>query len=341
MEGVASHGRGPAKIIFLRVAPLNQALAEPDRMNLSHAAIEAHFNQSDYARQGLRFRIESGSFHKSAHMPPATKASGTLPYTRTERVTQYFLACDCQTVRAGLPGFHIHSLVVGSRFFGSIFRLLRWSRPRVPFGNAELDRRLDLLAAEGDRLTAEIPCLFAPDIHRALGHAVAGNFRGSIVYDSLRLRMTLDQLPETDNDLKTMAPALDMLLLLQRLLSQSHPDPVRAVARAWQTLKTRRAWEQVTWSSPEGGLPHPDYPQDVLGFINVLSSDFWADYDYTSKPVRDWLASPERLKKLSTEDLKAVFTHIVRSERFCDGAWQSTLKSGLMDELLATRTFQP
>jgi hypothetical protein len=30
----------------------------------------------------------------------------------------------------------------------------------------------------------------------------------------------------------------------------------------------------------------------------------------------------------------------VRSERFCDGAWQSTLKSGLMDELLATRTFK-
>lgn len=341
MEGVTSHGRDPTEILFLRVAPSNKAFAEPDRMNLSYAAIEAHFNQSDYARRGLRFHIESSSFHKSVHMPPATKASGTLPYTRAERVTQYFLACDCQTVRAGLPGFHIHSLVVGSRFFGSVFRLLRWSRPRVPFGNAALDRRLDLLAVEGDRLATEFPSLFAAEMHRALGHAVAGKFRGSIVYDSLRLRMTLDQLPETDNDLKAMVPALDTLLLVRKQLALSRPDPIRAVARAWQTLKARKAWEQVTWSPPEGGFSHPDYPQDVLGFINVLSSDFWADYDYTSKPVRDWLTSPERLKKLSTEDLKAVFTHIVRSERFCDGAWQNTLKSGLMDELLSTRTFQP
>jgi hypothetical protein len=309
-------------------------------MNLSHAAIEAHFNQSDYARQGLRFRIESGSFHKSAHMPPATKASGTLPYTKTERITQYFLACDCQTVRAGLPGFHIHSLVLGSRFFGSLFRLLRWSRPRVPLGNAELDRRLDLLAVEGERLATEFPSLFAAEMHSALDHAVSCKFSGSIVYDSLRLRMTLDRLPDTDNELKAMAPALDTLLLVRKQLALSRPDPIRAVARAWQTLKARKAWEQVTWSTPKGGLPHPDYPQDVHGFMNVLSSDFWADHDYTSKPVREWLASPERLKKLSMEDLKAVFTHIVRSERFCDGAWESTLKSGLMDELLATSAFQ-
>ena len=309
--------------------------------SLSHAAIEAYFNRSDYAKQGLQFRIESDRFHKSAHMPPATKASGTLSYTTTQRVTHYSLACRCNAVRAGLPGFHIHSLVFGSRFFGSAFRLLRWSRPRVTLGNPELDGRLDLLAAEGVCLRAEIPALFAPEMHSAFSSAVAGGFRGSIVYDSLRLSMTLDRLPETENDLKAIAPVLDMLLRVKYLLSQSRPDPLRAVARAWQTLKTHKSWEHITWSGPDGGLPHPDYPQDVVGLINVLSADFWTDHDYTSKPVRDWLAAPERLKTLSTQDLKAVFTHIVRSERFCDGAWQTTLKSGLMDKLLATPTFQP
>jgi hypothetical protein len=87
---------------------------------------------------------------------------------------------------------------------------------------------------------------------------------------------------------------------------------------------------------PDGAItmPFPLYAEDVEEFFRLASQPCWNDYDYTKSNASEMLNYEEFIKNASIENVKTMLTYCVRSERFCDGFWNSVLSSGRVVVLL-------
>jgi hypothetical protein len=96
----------------------------------------------------------------------------------------------------------------------------------------------------------------------------------------------------------------------------------------------------VTWRSATpradgvGTLPYPDYDPIVDQFRQLVSQEFWCDYDYQMAEVGAMLSDETSIAIASLDQIKSMFTYFVRGERFCDGLQNRLIREGAIAAIL-------
>lgn len=95
-----------------------------------------------------------------------------------------------------------------------------------------------------------------------------------------------------------------------------------------------------TWGggekSPEGAItmPYPVYPPDVQEFFRLAARPCWSDDGYEPTAAATMLEDDKTIQQATIDQVRAMVTHCVRGERFCDGHWEAVLRSGKIVALL-------
>ncbi|USD68004.1 DUF6508 domain-containing protein [Vibrio sp. SCSIO 43136] len=74
----------------------------------------------------------------------------------------------------------------------------------------------------------------------------------------------------------------------------------------------------------------PSYPREIIDFMENLQSDLWVNSNYCFSDSTEVI---ENLDNASAMDIKGIFTHFARIERFCDGAWIGILEKQPWEQL--------
>jgi hypothetical protein len=95
-----------------------------------------------------------------------------------------------------------------------------------------------------------------------------------------------------------------------------------------------------TFTKPaEPGEPPPrhiEYTDDVVAFFHIVGSpaSCWNDYNYVSNNGRDKIFDDTSITNATLDDIRAMLTYYIRSERFGDGSWLHLLESGRITAVL-------
>jgi hypothetical protein len=81
-------------------------------------------------------------------------------------------------------------------------------------------------------------------------------------------------------------------------------------------------------------MPHPSYDEIVIAFMQEASQNWWSDVEYTNSNARAMLDEPSLVAKASIDQIRSMLTLCVRSERFCDGAWETIFEKGYLLAIL-------
>ena len=73
---------------------------------------------------------------------------------------------------------------------------------------------------------------------------------------------------------------------------------------------------------------YPQYSADVFAFYHLAGRPCWTDYNYLESEAVKHVDDDAFIAGASLDDIKALLTLFVRSERFGDGNWAYWLKSG-------------
>ena len=81
---------------------------------------------------------------------------------------------------------------------------------------------------------------------------------------------------------------------------------------------------------------YPDYPEEIRALMKYLSFSPWCDRGYQPSQTNSILA---RIDSATLDEVRSVLTAILRSERFCDGAWKRIMTDGTL-QTVVTRAGQ-
>jgi hypothetical protein len=81
-------------------------------------------------------------------------------------------------------------------------------------------------------------------------------------------------------------------------------------------------------------LPYPDYAPIVDQFRQLVSQEFWCDYDYQMAEVGAMLSDETSIAIASLDQIKSMLTYFVRGERFCDGLQNRLIREGAIAAIL-------
>lgn len=76
---------------------------------------------------------------------------------------------------------------------------------------------------------------------------------------------------------------------------------------------------------------YPVYPAEVNSFFSVLAEEPWVDHRYEPNEVENILGS---IDSASMTQIRWVLTWIMRSERFCNGNWNTCLRERKLDPVI-------
>lgn len=87
---------------------------------------------------------------------------------------------------------------------------------------------------------------------------------------------------------------------------------------------------------PDGSLtlPYPVYRAEVLRFFEEAAEPWWTDYAYSPHAAAAMLDDPSAVACASLDQIRSMLTYCLRGERFCDGHWESLIRSGKLTSLL-------
>lgn len=87
---------------------------------------------------------------------------------------------------------------------------------------------------------------------------------------------------------------------------------------------------------PDGSLtlPYPVYRAEVLRFFEEAAEPWWTDYAYSPHAAAAMLDDPSAVTCASLDQIRSMLTYCLRGERFCDGHWESLIRSGKLTSLL-------
>lgn len=75
-------------------------------------------------------------------------------------------------------------------------------------------------------------------------------------------------------------------------------------------------------------MPYPVYSSKVEEFVEAIGKESFLDHDYLKNKPESMLRDSSLIANASLSQIKSILTYIVRGERFCDGHWESMIKSG-------------
>jgi Family of unknown function (DUF6508) len=112
-----------------------------------------------------------------------------------------------------------------------------------------------------------------------------------------------------------------------------NPSPTRAQARTLIALIPRL--EQLPRVLIEVGSDGvPTYEAWFLEFIRLASQDCFLHWDYSPDAADAVLIDVRQLDWLDFPSWSAVWTRVVRAERFIEGSWNQSVRSGVFARLL-------
>jgi Family of unknown function (DUF6508) len=114
---------------------------------------------------------------------------------------------------------------------------------------------------------------------------------------------------------------IDAILKFLPEFSQTEKDFV-----TWKTVEPR--------SDGVSTLPYPDYDPIVDQFRQLVSQEFWCDYDYQMAEVGAMLSDETSIAIASLDQIKSMLTYFVRGERFCDGLQNRLIREGAIAAIL-------
>lgn len=84
-------------------------------------------------------------------------------------------------------------------------------------------------------------------------------------------------------------------------------------------------------TSGNGGISvTTNYPRALEDFFARLDISELHDFDYDPFAVKDRLDDPGHIPSATLDELRAVLTYMLRSERFCEGSWGKFLHDGML-----------
>ena len=81
-------------------------------------------------------------------------------------------------------------------------------------------------------------------------------------------------------------------------------------------------------------VSYPEYENDVADFFALATQPCWTNRNYQPETAGQMLEDEQAISKADLADIRTMLTFCVRGERFCDGHWESVLKSGKVVAIL-------
>ncbi|SJL84524.1 DUF6508 domain-containing protein [Vibrio palustris] len=72
---------------------------------------------------------------------------------------------------------------------------------------------------------------------------------------------------------------------------------------------------------------YPSYPKEISDFMLVLTQEPWG-ISYRPSEISNIL---NNIDQANIDEIREVLTGASRAERFCDGSWENSLKSRMLD----------
>jgi hypothetical protein len=95
-------------------------------------------------------------------------------------------------------------------------------------------------------------------------------------------------------------------------------------------------WEGGERSAADGVMTarYPGYAADVEAFFRCASRSCWNDSGYDPVEAGAVIRDDGRIARATLDEIRTLLTLCVRSERFCDGAWDEALGTGRVQAVL-------
>ena len=77
---------------------------------------------------------------------------------------------------------------------------------------------------------------------------------------------------------------------------------------------------------------YPEYPREISDLMHYITNSTWCNHQYDPTEAKNIL---ERLGSADFNEIRSILTAVSRSERFCTGAWKSTLEGGTLDDIVS------
>ena len=73
---------------------------------------------------------------------------------------------------------------------------------------------------------------------------------------------------------------------------------------------------------------YPRYPKEISDFMQVLTQEPWVNYSYRPTEISNIL---NNIEQANIDEIREVLTGTSRAERFCDGSWENSLQSRMLN----------
>lgn len=258
--------------------------------------------------------------------------TGTLEYTSLSSIEIVF-----KLVPVGLPEFQISYHVFLRNFFRSVFSLFGLSKKRKKFSENRINKYFDFYfprRVAKTEIKNELQLLFSQPANKIYKQFIEKKLKGDLIYDMFSLTYSTAEIPDNEKKMKQLKEHLLSILEWIELFKTIKPSPTLSVKRIGKLMTSKLA-NEIKFDYQQDKFSGLTYPTLLHQFIYTISNPFWEDKNYTSKPVLDWLKEPSKLKYLSEEEIKSVFTYFIRQERF----WKTMLEKRYVQYILANPFF--
>lgn len=77
---------------------------------------------------------------------------------------------------------------------------------------------------------------------------------------------------------------------------------------------------------------YPYYPKEISDFMHSLCFETWVNHSYRANEISNILS---HIEQADFNEIREVLTAVSRAERFCDGSWEETLSTKMLDPVFA------
>ncbi len=241
-----------------------------------------------------------------------------------------------KTAVLGFPEMRILRKVFLRNQILSPFRLFGLAKPRMKIVNAQVNRKFDLIydTRYKQEVKREQESLFKASIDHYFEQisgselSVDFNFFPTGIYAEVSWYKE-----KCESELLYPVCEIIRTILLQENKNTELPHAFRRIKIFSCQLSPSLANEVVC--NYYGGLTAEwEYPKLWKQFIGLISKEIWLDENYSEKPVVQWLGEINKAEIANWQQVKSIFTFIVRQKRFCEGFWKSLIQENTLPQII-------
>lgn len=113
---------------------------------------------------------------------------------------------------------------------------------------------------------------------------------------------------------------------------------IHRIVNSFSDLPARQVFCDPVQEDGTINISSPDYGADVNKFFEFVRQ-LTGQVDYTSSPVRMWLAQPDFISRVQFTQLRIVLVWLTRGEKFCGGFWAGRFNDETISRLVQRLSF--